>query len=82
LYELWYGISSIVLGALLFIPMRKIIYAMTYNRFVAKKKKQPTDAEAQKMQKRCNIIAAIASITFAFLFNKFMMFKYFGSSGR
>ncbi len=82
MYELWYGISSIVLGAALFIPVRGIIYSMTYNRFVAKSKKQPTEDEAKALKKRSGIIAGIIAMTFAFVFAKVIMFKYFGAAGR
>ncbi len=82
MYELWYGISSFVLGVVLFFPLRKIIYGMTYNRFVAKNKKQPTDQEAQTLKKRSNIIASIIAVTFAFVYAKVVMFKYFGVPGR
>ena len=82
MYELWYGISSIVLGAVLFFPLRKIIYGMTFNRFVAKSKKQPTEQEAKALKKRSSIIAGIIAMTFGFIYAKVVMFKYFGAAGR
>ncbi|MCK4911321.1 MAG: hypothetical protein KAR83_06750 [Thermodesulfovibrionales bacterium] len=82
MYELWYGISSIVLGVALFVPVRGIIYSMSYNRFVAKRKKHPTDDEAKALKKRSGIVAGIIAVTFAFVFAKVIMFKYFGAAGR
>lgn len=82
MYEIWYGISAMVLGAALFVPVRGLIYSMSYNRFVSKTKKQPTDDEARALKKRSGIIAGIISITFAFIFAKVVMFKYFGAAGR
>ncbi len=82
MYELWYGISSIVLGAALFVPVRGIIYSMAYNRFVAKRKKHPTEVEAMAIKKRSGIIAGIIAFTFAFIFAKVVIFKNFGAVGR
>ena len=82
MYEIWYGITSIIFGALLFIPMRKIIYSMAYNRYTSKNKKEPTDEQAKAIKKRSDLIAGILSITFAFIYNKVVMFKYFGVGGR
>ena len=75
---LWYGITSFILGVVLFFPLRKIILAMSVNRMARKEKREVTEAEVARIKKRVTVIAAIIAVTFAFIYNRVVMFKYFG----
>ena len=75
---LWYGITSFILGVVLFFPLRKIILAMSVNRMARKEKREVTEAEVARIKKRVTVIAAIIAVTFAFIYNRVVMFNYFG----
>lgn len=75
---LWYGISSVVLGVLLFFPVRKFILAMSINRHMRKTQTELTAAEREALKRKVTVIAAVIALTFAFLYNRFVMFKFFG----
>jgi hypothetical protein len=79
--ELYYGITSFILGLALFFPLRKFMLASSANRFARKEKRQPTDEEMAALRKRTTILAAVIAITFAFFYNKFIMMKFFGTAG-
>ncbi len=75
---IWYGLSSFIFGLLLFIPTRKLILAMSINRIQRRTQKELTAEELAKLKKKVTIIAAVVSLTFAFIYNRVLMFKYFG----
>ena len=75
---IWYGISSFLLGWILFYPTRKLITGMAVNKFQRKENRQATPEEIERIRKKTTLYAATLAITFAFLYNKFVMFKYFG----
>ncbi len=75
---IWYGLSSFIFGLLLFIPTRKLILAMSINRIQRRTQKELTAEELTKLKKKVTIIAAVVSLSFAFLYNRVLMFKYFG----
>ncbi|RMG66914.1 MAG: hypothetical protein D6710_11955 [Nitrospirae bacterium] len=78
---IWYGISSFVFGLLLFFPTRKLILAMSVNRIQRRTQREITSEELAKLKRKVTIIAAIVSLSFAFLYNRVLMFKYFGGVG-
>lgn len=75
---IWYGATSFILGVVLFFPMRKIILAMSVNRLARKEKREVTAEEMTRIKKWVTVIAGLIAVTFAFLYNRFVMFKYFG----
>ena len=74
---LWYGITSIVLGVLLFFPVKKIVLAMSVNRHINKVKREITAEETVILTKKATIIAAIIAVTCAFVYNKVLLLKFF-----
>ena len=78
MHELWYGITSFLFGLLLFFPVRKVLMIIMSNREFARKKEALTEAELGKIKKRAGITSAIISFTFAFVYNKVMMVRFFG----
>jgi heme/copper-type cytochrome/quinol oxidase subunit 2 len=75
---IWYGFTSIVLGLVLTWQVRKFMIAISINKFQRKNNRAITEEEKQKIQKKVTLFAIIISMTFAFLFNRFIMFKSFG----
>lgn len=80
--EIWYSLTSIILGIILFFPIRKIILALNVNRHQNKLKRPITDEELEVLRKKVTVITAVICMTFAFLYNKIIMLKFFGSFSR
>ncbi len=76
-YVIWYGVTSFILGLLLFFPMRKFMTAMGVNKLQRRENRAATEEEKASIRRRASLYAAIISVTFAFLYNKVIMFKYF-----
>lgn len=66
---------------MLFLPLRKFILAMGINRHQKKVQREITAEDLAVLKKRVTVISAVIAITFAFIYNKFIMVKYFGGLG-
>ena len=73
----WYGLSSFILGLLLFFPLRKFILSISINRHQRKAQAAITDDVRQRLKQRVYVIAAIVSMTFAFLYTRVVVRKFF-----
>lgn len=73
----WFGISSFILGVLLFFPVRKLVLGLNVNRLQFKLKREINDQELDNLKKKVAVIAAVISMTFAFFYNKLIVVKYF-----
>ncbi|MGD2080127.1 MAG: hypothetical protein PVG55_04145 [Nitrospirota bacterium] len=78
---IWYGATSFILGLILFFPTRKLISSIGINRFQRKENREATAEEAAAIRRRSTYIAAVVALTFAFVYNRVIMFKYFGGAG-
>ena len=76
----WYGATSVLLGVILFFPIKKIMLAINVNRHQNKVKRTITDEELQTLTRKVTVFAAIICMTFAFLYNKYIMLNFFGST--
>ncbi len=74
---LYYGITSVVFGVLLFFPVRKLILAINVNRHQRKTGRAITDEEHAILMKKVTVVAALVAVTFAFLYNRFLLAKLF-----
>ncbi len=74
----WYGLSSFLLGLLLFWPLRKMMLSLSLSRYRQKTQGDIGEEALGKLQQRVSLIAAIVAMTFAFLYNRFVMLRYFG----
>ena len=74
---IWYWVSSIGLGALLFRPAKKFILAQRLTRITRKLERQLTEDEIRDLEKKTIPMAALIVVTFSFLFNSVIMNKYF-----
>ena len=79
--ELWYPVTSAIFGIALYFPLRKFMLTLNANRAVRKKGRALTEEEVAALVKNNNIVAAIVALTFAFIYNKVIMLKFFGGGG-
>jgi len=75
---MWYGVSSFILGLMLYFPIQKIILFFSISNFQKKLQRQLKKEEMTKVKKKISLLSAIISMTFAFLYNRVLMYKYFG----
>jgi len=73
---IWYGFSSVLLGIILFFPVRKFILNLNVNRFQSRMNRQITIDELALLRKKITVIAAVISVTFAFLYNKIVFLNF------
>ena len=74
----YYGISSLLLGILLFFPVRRFMLNLSINRHQRKVNREATVEERELLRKKVTPLAAAIAITFAFLFQKVLLMKFFG----
>jgi len=73
---LWYGITSLLLGIILFFPLRKLMLAMNINRQQRKLNRELTAEEKESLNRKLTVLAAAISVTFAFFYNKYLFLKF------
>ena len=74
----WYGLSSFLLGLLLFWPIRKLILALSVNRHQRRIQANIDDADRERLRQRVTWVAAVIAMTFAFLYNHVILFRSAG----
>ncbi len=74
----WYGVTSIAFGVLLYFPLRKFMLSLAINRNQRKLNRALSEEETEKLRKKMNIWAAAMAITFAFIYNKIIMVRFMG----
>jgi hypothetical protein len=79
--EFYYGITSIILGVLLFFPVRKFMTSISANKFQRKEQRQITEEELAGIRKKMTMWAALIAIFFAFIYNKVIVLRFFGEGG-
>jgi hypothetical protein len=82
MHTVWYGISSLLFGVILFFPVRKLMLAMSINRLQRRENREATEEERARPKKKVTPIAAAISITFAFVYNQFILLKFVGPVGQ
>ena len=74
----WYGLSSLILGIVLFFPVRSFILALNVNRHQRKVQRAITEEELETLKKKVTVLAAAIAVTFAFLFNRVLLMRFVG----
>lgn len=74
---LYYGITSLIFGVILFFPVRKLILAINVNRHQRKVGRAITDEEREILRRKVTVVAALIAVTFAFLYNRFLLARLF-----
>ncbi len=75
---LWYGASALILGIVLFFPMRKLLLAMAINRHQRKVQRAIDAGELEILNKKMTVTAAAVAVTFAFVYTRYLMARFFG----
>ena len=65
----YFTASVLILAALLFLPMSKLVWVLSVRRLERKLKQALTEAEIQGQLGRARFIAVFVSLAFSFLFN-------------
>ncbi|MDH3402877.1 MAG: hypothetical protein OES32_11085 [Acidobacteriota bacterium] len=73
----WYGLSSLLFGIVLFFPVRNVMLAMNVNRAQRRLGRAVTAEEREVLRRKVTVLAAGLAVTFAFLYNRYLFFKFF-----
>ena len=65
----FFTLSWIVLAALLFLPVSRVIWVMSVRRLERRHKRRLEDAEREAQRRRARVLAVIVVLAFSFLFN-------------
>ena len=77
----WYGVTSIVFGIILFFPVRKLMIAMSINKIQRRENRAATEDEKEKIRKKMTPLAAAIAVTFAFIYNQLLLQRLAGIIG-
>lgn len=74
---IWYWISTLILAALLFRPVRKFIFVTRVRKIERQLKRQSTEQERETIRKKIIPLTAVIVVTFSMLFNFVLIGKAF-----
>lgn len=74
----WFGLSALVLGIVLFFPVRKLILAINVNRQQRKLQRALSPDELEILNRKVSAVAAAVAVTFAFIYTRFLMARFLG----
>ncbi len=67
---IWYWGSTVLLAALLFVPVSRMIWVMQVRRLERKLGRESTTEERARQRRTARVIGAFIAVTFAFLYNR------------
>jgi hypothetical protein len=70
-------ISSIIMAAILFKPVKKLIFVQRVRKAERKLKRELTEEEKKEAEKKVIPLTALIVVTFAFIFNKILISQTF-----
>lgn len=73
----WTWVSSLILAALLYKPVKNLIYVGRVRKLERTLKRESTEDERKAMEKKTIPLVVVLVITFSFLFTKVLVGKYF-----
>ncbi|MEE9523553.1 MAG: hypothetical protein V3V59_02255 [Thermodesulfovibrionales bacterium] len=73
----WTWVSSLVLAALLYKPVKNIIYVGRVRKLERKLKRESTEDERKTIEKKTVPLVVVLVVTFSFFFAKVLIGKYF-----
>ncbi len=71
--QLWFLISVMVLAALLFIPVSKLVWVLSVRRLQRRNGRELSEVELEGQLRRARVIAVFVTLIFSFLFNANML---------
>ncbi len=72
----WYWVSSLFLTMVLFKPAKKFILVQRVNKSVRKLKRELTEEEYAKLEKKTIPMVVVIVLTFSLIFNRILIGKY------
>ena len=69
--------SSLILAALLYKPVKNVIYVGRVRKLERKLKRESTEEERKAIEKKTVPLVVVLVVTFSFLFAKVLIGKYF-----
>ena len=70
---IWYWGSSLVLAALLYRPVGKLIWVLSVRRLERKLGRSSEEAERERLRGRSRVIAGFVAVVFALLFTRILL---------
>lgn len=74
----WTILSTLILAALLFFPVSKMIWALSSRRLHRRLDRELTKDELKGQLQRARVVAAVLVLLFAYLFNSKLMGSLYG----
>ena len=74
----WTILSTLILAALLFVPVTKMIWALSCRRLHRRLARELSEAELKGQLQRARFIALILVLLFSYLFNSRLMDQLYG----
>ncbi len=74
---LWYWVTTLVLAAVLYKPVKRVIVTGRIRKFERKLQREATGEEMEAIEKKAIPLVVVIVMTFSFLFNKVLMGKFF-----
>lgn len=71
--QIWFLISVMVLAALLFIPVSKLVWVLSVRRLQRRSGRELSEVELEGQLRRARVIAVFVTLIFSFLFNANML---------
>jgi len=76
-FLVWFWATTIILAALLYRPVKRVIYVGRLRSLERKAKHAATDEEQRAIENKTIPLVVVLVVTFSFLFNRVLMAKYF-----
>lgn len=76
-YRIWFWVSSLILAALLFRPVKKFILAQRFRKTERRIGRELRESERIEIERKTIPVTALIVITFSLLFNTVLMGRYF-----
>ena len=76
--QTWTILSTLILAALLFLPVTKMIWALSCRRMHRRLDRELTEDELKGQLQRARLIALILVLLFSYVFNSRLMDKLYG----
>jgi len=76
-FLVWFWATTVLLAALLYRPVKRVIRAGRVRTLERKAKRAATDEEQRTIEKKTVPLVVVLVVTFAFLFNRVLMARYF-----
>lgn len=74
---IWFFVSFMLLAALLYKPVRNIIYVGRVRRFESRVKRESTKEERKAIERKTIPVVVVLVVTFSFILTKVLIGKYF-----